>query len=198
VEIHNPKPWHGWREFGKELGTIMLGILIALALEQSVEAAREHSLAVEAHAAIVAEMQEDLNRVAYRLAQQHCDDARLHAISTLLAAWEDGKPPPAGLFIGDPGDVALVAQRWQANLNSGRFSRQPERAQEEQAAFYTRLAILDDMERHEHYVWSDLRALELGPAILRTDLRPTLVSALQRAYGLQRHPSAWPTGDRHR
>jgi hypothetical protein len=38
MEIHKPKPWHGWPEFAKEVGTIVLGVLIAIAAEQTVEA----------------------------------------------------------------------------------------------------------------------------------------------------------------
>ena len=36
-DIHKVKPVHGWREFLGEVGIIVLGVLIALALEQSVE-----------------------------------------------------------------------------------------------------------------------------------------------------------------
>ncbi len=72
MDIHKPKAIHSWREFLKELGTIVLGILIALGLEQAVEARREHQLAAEAHEAILAEMQVDLDRVDYRMRQQAC------------------------------------------------------------------------------------------------------------------------------
>ena len=30
MHINKPKPWCGWRELGKELGTIVLNMLIAL------------------------------------------------------------------------------------------------------------------------------------------------------------------------
>lgn len=181
MDIHKPKPWRGVREFLKEYVIIVVGVLTALGAEQSVEALHEHSLAREAKAAIDAEMQDDVNRIAYRQAQQLCDDKRLKEITGLLADWAAGKAPPAGLVIGDPGDLPMVQQRWQANLNSGRFSRQSAEAQGEQATFYTRLWILDDIDRREHYAWSDLHALELGPSVLRADQRPSLVAALQSA-----------------
>jgi hypothetical protein len=181
MEIHRPKAAHSWREFLIEIGTIVIGILIALGLEQSVDAVHEHGLAREAKEAIDAEMQEDLNRVAYRLQQQPCIEARLDEITGLLADWKGGKAPPAGLAIGDPGDVALVDQRWQANLNSGRFSRQSPAEQAGQAGFYTRLAVLDETEKREHYVWSQLRGLELGPGVLSADVRPNLIAALADA-----------------
>ena len=38
MDIHKPRPWHGGREFLKEVGTIVLGVLIAIGFEQAVEA----------------------------------------------------------------------------------------------------------------------------------------------------------------
>ncbi|WP_304171024.1 hypothetical protein [Phenylobacterium aquaticum] len=37
MDIHKPKPVHSWREFLSEIGVIVCGVLIALALEQTVE-----------------------------------------------------------------------------------------------------------------------------------------------------------------
>ena len=34
MDIHKPKPWHGWREFLKVYATIVIGVLTALAAEQ--------------------------------------------------------------------------------------------------------------------------------------------------------------------
>jgi hypothetical protein len=46
MEIHRLKPVHGWREFLKEVGIIVLGVLIALAAEQAAETLR-HEQQVE-------------------------------------------------------------------------------------------------------------------------------------------------------
>lgn len=37
MDIHKPKPIHNWREFLSEIGVIVLGVLIALGAEQSIE-----------------------------------------------------------------------------------------------------------------------------------------------------------------
>ena len=37
MDIHKPKPWGGWPELLKEIGTIVIGVLIALGAEQAVE-----------------------------------------------------------------------------------------------------------------------------------------------------------------
>lgn len=181
VDIHRPKAVHSWREFLTEIGTIVTGILIALSLEQAVEALHEHGLAREAKEAIDTEMQEDVDRIAYHQALQPCIDRRLNQITGLLAVWAGGQAPPSGLAIGDPDDLPMVEQRWQANLNNGRFSRQSAKEQDRQTAFYTQVAILQDMGSREHYAWSELRALELGAGVPQADQRPNLVMALQAA-----------------
>jgi hypothetical protein len=43
MNIHLPKLLHGWREFAGEVGIIVLGVLIALGLEQVVEELNWHA-----------------------------------------------------------------------------------------------------------------------------------------------------------
>ena len=43
MHIHLPKPPHGWREFLSEIGVVVIGIVIALLGEQSVEAFHRYS-----------------------------------------------------------------------------------------------------------------------------------------------------------
>ena len=37
MHIHRPKPLHGWRDILLEIGVIVVGIVIAVGLEQAVE-----------------------------------------------------------------------------------------------------------------------------------------------------------------
>jgi hypothetical protein len=37
VDVHKPKAIHNWGEFGKEVGTIVIGVLIALAAEETAQ-----------------------------------------------------------------------------------------------------------------------------------------------------------------
>jgi hypothetical protein len=41
MDIHKPQPWHNWRGFLKEVGTIVPSVSIALAAEQGVERGRQ-------------------------------------------------------------------------------------------------------------------------------------------------------------
>ena len=181
MEIHKPHAAKTWKEFFIELGTIVLGILIALGLEQSAEAIHERQLAREAEAAIREEMAENASRLQYRLGNQACIGRRLDEISELLAGWANGKDFPAGLQIGQPGDIVLNDQRWQANLNSGRFSRESQASQAEQTGFYTLLHVIDALVHDEMVTWDQLRALAQGSQFLTPAYRPRLVEALMTA-----------------
>ena len=47
MHIHKPKALHGWREFVGEIGVIVCGVLIAIALGQTVEALHHRGEAKE-------------------------------------------------------------------------------------------------------------------------------------------------------
>jgi hypothetical protein len=50
MEVHQPQhPIHTWREFFIHMGTLVLGLLLALALEQTVEAVHHHRQVRELH-----------------------------------------------------------------------------------------------------------------------------------------------------
>ena len=81
MHIHLPKPLHGWREFAGEVGIIVIGVLIALAAEQAVEALRMHENEGRAEAAMRLELAEDDGPQAYsRVLIGPCLDAQIAAI----------------------------------------------------------------------------------------------------------------------
>jgi len=181
MHVHLPKQLHGWREFLKEYAIIVLGVLTALALEQTVESAHERRLAGEANEAINQELQTDLDRVAYRARQQSCILKRLDEIQALLATWHNDNAFPAGLHVGFPGAVGLVDQRWQANLANDRFSDESQDEQADQASIYTLVHVIDNVESKEIESWSQLRALEIGSQGLSTASKPMIAQALANA-----------------
>jgi type II secretory pathway pseudopilin PulG len=94
MDIHKPKPWHGWREFGKELVTIVLGVLIALAAEQAVEALHwaERTEKTEAHLRV--ELANATVAAQAHITQEACEYAMLDRLQqALLQPGDDWKPP---------------------------------------------------------------------------------------------------------
>jgi hypothetical protein len=104
VEVHHaPKPVHGWREFLKEFGIIVLGVLTALALEQLVEKLHQLEQARLAEHSMRLELGEDDGPQAYgrvvieacldgQIAQIH--DAAATASGDQLRKWAASYAPP--------------------------------------------------------------------------------------------------------
>jgi hypothetical protein len=81
LEIHKPKAWHGWREFLKEVGGVVLGVLIALGAEQAVDALHWRHKVEQAEGAMRLELTEDDGTEAYvRLAIAPCLDQTLQRL----------------------------------------------------------------------------------------------------------------------
>jgi hypothetical protein len=85
MDIHRPKPVHGWGELAKEVGIIVLGVLIALGAEQAVEALHWDHKVREAAEAMRLELRDDDAPQAYtRVAVAPCFDGQLDAIQSAI------------------------------------------------------------------------------------------------------------------
>lgn len=100
MEIHRPKPWHGWRELAKEVGVIVIGIAIALAGEQAVEVLHRRAEVAEARHALRSEIAADAAAALANIEKERCLAARLDRD----AAWAIGD---AGVHPRAPGRPAM-------------------------------------------------------------------------------------------
>jgi hypothetical protein len=189
MDIHKPKPWHGWREFLKEYAIIVVGVLTALAADQLAEGVRESHTAAEARRNVRAEAQLNLKFIRERLDVQPCIDARLDALAELLGRAGDGAVTPAPKWLGHPPTAPFFVERWHAATASGRNSLfHPD----EQAGYdnlYGLFERYNEHQTHEQRVWADLRMLEtwrgpLGPAA-RLALSQDLQQARYEAWDLK-------------
>lgn len=90
MEIHRPKPFHGWRELAKEVGVIVIGIAIALSGEQLIERLHRHSEVVEARKALRSEIAANASAARFNVEYERCLSADL----ALFDAWAKGSPHP--------------------------------------------------------------------------------------------------------
>ena len=88
MDIHKPKPWHGWREFLKEYAIIVVGVLTALGAEQTVEWLHHGAELKETRAAIRAEIVDNLTTAQVLRIENHC----LLGVTGKIAAWAQGGP----------------------------------------------------------------------------------------------------------
>ena len=90
MEIHKPKAAHSVREFTIEIATIICGILIALGLEQAVDAWHWSQKVREAEASMRNELVVDDGPQAFvRVAQSPCIKAELDQLERALISERD-------------------------------------------------------------------------------------------------------------
>src|SRR5665213_956826 len=95
MEIHKPKPIHGWRELLSEIGVVVIGIAIALSGEQIIDQLRWAHRVREAEGAMGRELLENTRDAYFRLASEACARRDLDHIQDLLTASRDrGAPVP--------------------------------------------------------------------------------------------------------
>jgi len=91
MEIHKPKPVHGWRELLSEIVVIVMGVSIALAAEQLVETLHWREQVQGAHRSLAADMSDVLGMAAEREGFSSCLDERLNHLADDIdeAYWRD-------------------------------------------------------------------------------------------------------------
>ena len=112
MHIHRARPLHGARELLTEIGVIVVGIVIALAGEQAVEAWHWSHQTRETEDALRAELQVSIDNVGERLAVDGCLRRQLAALQTAALA----RAPLARPAAADPKRVVpdLYVSPWRA------------------------------------------------------------------------------------
>jgi hypothetical protein len=156
MEVHHPKgPVHGLRDLAKEVGIIVIGVLIALGAEQAVEAIHSaHQLDVERHALKI-ELTSNALFFAERLATEDCEKARLKAIDAALAAPGDQwKAAP----ITSTWPVAVIystpwrefpSDAWRNGMASGALSHMPPEEMQAFSNIYSNVADMHQLNLDE-------------------------------------------------
>ena len=83
----NLRPAGGWRAFAGEVGVIVLGVVIALAAQEAVEALNERREAAETRETLTGEIRESLAVLELRRAAQPCIDHRLRELRAIVNDW---------------------------------------------------------------------------------------------------------------
>lgn len=159
MDIHKPKPVHGWREFVSEIAVIVTGICIALVGEQIVEKIHEHIVAGEAREQVEKEMATDLAVLTNRTRSEPCIKNRIDELDrTLAAAGTAAYVAPT--WVGKPSGWDNQTARWQAASQSGRMALLPAYEQGMISFIYSEIAALQAAQADEPEQWSHLAALQ--------------------------------------
>jgi hypothetical protein len=188
LDIHKPKPWEGRREFVKEIGTIVIGVLIALGAEQAVEwlhwQEKIHSteLAIRRDLALTADVASE------RVAIRRCLDDRLDVLKARIK--DDGERSATALpadASGFPMQFPYIApsrawntQVWDRIMADGTLEHlNPSRARVLNLLYLTVQSayVANHEEKNEA---TDLRAVEEKGLELTPDKKVELIQHIDR------------------
>jgi hypothetical protein len=129
MDVHKPKPWHGFREFLKEFGTIVLGVLVALGAEQAVEWLHWRHEAHVAREAIAFDLKRLVGGAAAQDNHTVCTGRHLAEIEAVLdKAQATGRLPPLG-YPPAPPQADWSLRSWSALVSGQTLSHFPTREQ---------------------------------------------------------------------
>jgi hypothetical protein len=182
MEIHKPKPVHSWREFLKEYAIIVLGVLTALAGEQTLEWLHWRSEVDEARGVIATEMAYNLEGAIWRMRTSDCVERRLDTLAKILDdGSRSGSLPPVG-NIGAPPPHMWRSGAWESVVASQTATHFPRQQLAAVGALYKVVQRIEEHNAPEEVAWSDLYAM-VGPG---RRLDPSFETHLQSAMGLAR------------
>jgi hypothetical protein len=180
MDIHLPKVPHSWRELAKEIGIIVVGVIIALTAEQLVQDWDWHRKVKTAEAAMRQELLWDDGTQAYQRAALHpCVTAELDAIRSAvetgrtrseIAQLVDGVYFPSFTYDSIARDAANSTEAWSHML--------PEQTQPFVLA-YDVVPALNETSMRESYDWAKLRALKRSGGALSEGETGRLLDAVE-------------------
>ena len=145
MHVHLPKPLHGWRQFAGEVGIIVLGVLIALGAEQTVENIRQRVDVGELRRGIRAELSNDKARWNSIHEQEPCELQRLAALD------EWAKSAPVNARLADLPGPLIWNLHWSA-WDAAKASNALEHISASERLTYSDL--YDAMQNQQRYIQS--------------------------------------------
>jgi hypothetical protein len=181
MDIHKPKAPHSLREFALEIGTITIGILIALGLEAGIESWRGHQLADHARADLLNEMTS--NRDNLKGALESARGAGEAAKPLIAWGWSRLKSPDK---VGPPHVdlrstfTLLSTAAWESTVASGALTHMPYAQTQALSRAYSATRGFNVLEQRVEDEWFQLATFQnledLEPNQLRDGLGRLSVS----------------------
>jgi len=166
MHIHMPKALHSLREAMGEIAIVVVGIVIAIALEQGVEQLHWASEVGKARASLHSEMAHDNRSFAFRVAAEPCIGRRLDELEQVIEASARHEPVPhLGRLIPDIGN-ALDDNIWQDHRAAQTLTHFKDDELDGLGAYYMQVGSIRGFIGEEVQAWGVLRVLQGDPARL--------------------------------
>ena len=192
MDIHKPHAAKTWKEFFIELGTVVLGILIAISLEQFVEYVHWDHEVTAARKALAAEMTADnTGFFALRVALAPCIERQMNETQAIIAALAAGQKAQslAGFRTGQ--HALLSDAEWQSERSSQVLTHFPRQELAVMSSYYAQLPNFEEWLTAEGSAWQELSILQDIPAAIPPSdlnrLRVNLFIARRMEYLIERN-----------
>lgn len=181
MRLRIPRPSHGWRAFGWEIGVVAIGVALAIGAERLVQQYNWNQDARQASEAIEAELTEHQLDAIERLAVQPCLKRQLSALYEALIVHSGGKWTGMPMQVRQEGTqtaqkrVVTAAYRaperlwlreaWETARSSGALSHMPDSAVAKYAQAYHRGRQILELQAEENAAAARLSPLAVDGAI---------------------------------
>lgn len=170
MRVKFPRPLKGWREFIGEVGTILLGVLLALAAQEFVQSLHWKREVKETRKALDAELSRDLAAFNYRYDNRQCIADRLSELSRWADSLGNGTKLRLRHGIDEPPFFLIRSAAWE--ITDGEIaSRIPLQAKLNYAAFYDGMRQFSELKHDESDAWATLHQYGTAERLNEADLR---------------------------
>jgi len=167
------------RHFITEIAIVVVGVLIALAAQQTVDSLNWRAQLREFREAVDVELAHDFAVLDHRRAQQPCVLRRIDELERWLTSWRAGKPVALAGPIGRVPGMSLRTGIWSVRSDS-LMLHMPLRQRVAYSRAYDQLANVEQIRLDERSVWRDLADFD-GAAELDAAAQMRLRGLLTRA-----------------
>jgi hypothetical protein len=179
MDIHKPKPWHGARELLKEVGIIVIGVLIALSADQAVQWLHVQREVSEAREALHDEIAANGAITLFSIEEDRCLGKALDG----YVRWAQGGPH-AEFFRTRFQDLRSSA--WE-EVRSGPVTHMPLKERLQLAAYYDHVRSQLSMIEFERNAYRALIGISQKPQLSAADAERLLeMVAEARLFGVVR------------
>lgn len=159
MDIHKPKSVHSFGELVREIGVIVIGVVIALAGEQGVEALHWMHEGNEGEAALKIAFVREANNSALRETENGCIVRRLASLSAIMTRASESGRLPAIDDIGRPGSTPWTIGVWDALVANQTVSHLPRQKMLAWTTIHQRSAFLSTLGDQEEEQWTILDSM---------------------------------------
>lgn len=169
MDIHKPKPVHSLREFLSEIAVVVCGIIIALGLEQAIEAWHWHEAVQEERAALTDEVGHLRAAMMGRIEVEPCFVQRLANVSELIRRHDArealGLAGPMGRPLYPPTNRPL----WELAVADQSIAHMSLKEKRRFIDAYEWLGIYEKISADERAAWRSLQVLNHAAVLTDAD-----------------------------